>query len=150
MGSGRDKRKKAKGKAPGQGEQKTTKKTEKNENKAERRAAKILEASLTHDDHARLPIHIAVGRCMVQACERLITAIIRSYGPSSTRAVQGGEDDLDALLKQFKLQDKIAKAIEVQHNVDQPSARLFASFTPIPGAVSSHMPIWCSQSACTV
>ena len=52
MGSGRDKRKKAKGKAPGQGEQKTTKKTEKNEDKAERRAAKILEASLTHDDHA--------------------------------------------------------------------------------------------------
>ena len=66
MGSGRDKRKKAKGKSPGQGEQKTTKKTEKNEDKAERRAARILEASLPHDDHARLPIHVAAGRCMVQ------------------------------------------------------------------------------------
>ena len=61
--------------------------------------------------------------------------------------MQGGEDDLDALLKQFKLQDKKAKAVEVQHNIDQPSARLFASFTPIPGAVSADIPIWCSQSA---
>ena len=92
MGSGRDKRKKAKGKAPGQGEQKTTKKTEKNENKAERRAAKILEASLTHDDHARLPIHFAVGRCMVRAYERVITALMKVLRPlkHKGRAGRGG------------------------------------------------------------
>lgn len=47
MGSGRDKRKKSKGKVPGQGEQKTAKKTEKNEGKAERRAAKVLEVDVT-------------------------------------------------------------------------------------------------------
>ena len=69
MGSGRDKRKKAKGKAPGQGEHKTTRKTEKNENKAERRANKILEASLTHDDHATPPMHGFAVRSMVQECE---------------------------------------------------------------------------------
>ncbi len=43
MGSGRDKRKKSKGKVPGQGELKTAKKTEKNDSKAERRAAKAVE-----------------------------------------------------------------------------------------------------------
>ncbi len=43
MGSGRDKRKKSKGKVPGQGELKTAKKTEKNDTKAERRAAKAVE-----------------------------------------------------------------------------------------------------------
>jgi len=47
MGSGRDKRKKSKGKTPGQGEQKTAKKTEQNESKAERRAAKGIEVSVT-------------------------------------------------------------------------------------------------------
>lgn len=40
MGSGRDKRKKAKGHVPGQGAEKTAKKTEKNEGKAQRRTEK--------------------------------------------------------------------------------------------------------------
>ena len=51
--------------------------------------------------------------------------------------MQGGEDDLDALLKHFQLQDKKAKAIEIHQSADPPSARLFANFTPIPGAVST-------------
>ena len=58
MGSGRDKRKKSKGKTPGQGEQKTAKKTEKNESKAERRAAKGIEVSVTQQSsfssHSRI------------------------------------------------------------------------------------------------
>lgn len=54
------------------------------------------------------------------------------------KAMQGGEDDLDALLKRFQLQDKKAKEVEIQHNADPPSARLFANCTPIPGAVSTH------------
>ena len=57
--------------------------------------------------------------------------------------MQGGEDDLDALLKRFQLQDKKAKEIEIQHNADPPSARLFANFTPIPGAVSSSNTFSC-------
>ena len=47
MGSGRDKRKKARGKVPGQGEVKTAKKTEKNDSKAERRAAKVIEVGMS-------------------------------------------------------------------------------------------------------
>ena len=45
MGSGRDKRKKAKGGSSGQGGLKTAKKTEKNEEKAARRAEKRAEVS---------------------------------------------------------------------------------------------------------
>ncbi|CAL8469827.1 g9369 [Coccomyxa elongata] len=88
MGSGRDKRKKAKGKVPGHGDEKTARKTEINQTKAERRTARKLE---------------------------------------------GGEDDLDALLKSFELQDKKAKEIIVVSNADPPSPRLFATFTPVPG-----------------
>ncbi len=46
MGSGRDKRKKAKGKVPGHGDEKTARKTEINQTKAERRTAKKLEVML--------------------------------------------------------------------------------------------------------
>ena len=46
MGSGRDKRKKAKGKVPGHGEGKTARKTELNQTKAERRTAKKIEVFL--------------------------------------------------------------------------------------------------------
>ncbi len=60
-----------------------------------------------------------------------------------SKAMQGGEDDLDALLKRFQLQDKKAKEIEIQHNADPPSARLFANFTPIPGAVSYSSTLCC-------
>ena len=62
--------------------------------------------------------------------------------------MQGGEDDLDALLKRFQLQDRKAKEVEIQHNADPPSARLFANFTPIPGAVSSCYPDLDVQSTC--
>ncbi|EIE25653.1 galactose oxidase [Coccomyxa subellipsoidea C-169] len=89
MGSGRDKRKKAKGKVPGHGDEKTARKTELNQTKAERRTA---------------------------------------------RQIEGGEDDLDALLKQFELNDKKSKEIVVLSNAEPPSPRLFASFTPVPSA----------------
>ena len=49
--------------------------------------------------------------------------------------MQGGEDDLDALLKQFELKDKKANEIVVLSNAEPPSARLFASFTAVPGSV---------------
>ena len=45
MGSGRDKRKKAKPKAPGAGAEKTSRKTEKNEGKAVKRAAKAAKVA---------------------------------------------------------------------------------------------------------
>lgn len=45
MGSGRDKRKKAKGNVPGQGADKTAKKTEKNEEKQQRRLERKAKAS---------------------------------------------------------------------------------------------------------
>lgn len=49
--------------------------------------------------------------------------------------MQGGEDDLDALLKQFELKDKKSKEIVVLSNAEPPLPRLFASFTPVPSAV---------------
>ncbi len=45
MGSGRDKRKKAKGTVPGQGASKTAAKTEKNESKQQRRLERKAKAS---------------------------------------------------------------------------------------------------------
>ena len=45
MGSGRDKRKKAKGNTPGQGANKTATKTEKNEEKQQRRLERKAKAS---------------------------------------------------------------------------------------------------------
>ncbi|KAL0055849.1 hypothetical protein WJX82_005035 [Trebouxia sp. C0006] len=87
MGSGRDKRKKAKPKAPGAGAEKTSRKTEKNEGKAVKRAAK---------------------------------------------AAKGGDDDIDALLAQFALEEKAKTSADIREDVVPPSARVHASFTAHP------------------
>lgn len=139
MGSGRDKRKKAKGKVPGHGEEKTARKTELNQTKAERRTAKKIEVFLRF-----------FGVCFCAHME----SMERKPRPCSTKShpqnafcilsdngMQGGEDDIDALLKQFELKDKKAKEIVVLSNADPPSARLFASFTPVPGAVKRIHPV---------
>ncbi|KAK9802848.1 hypothetical protein WJX73_007641 [Symbiochloris irregularis] len=86
MGSGRDKRKKAKGSKTGQGAEKTARKTDKNEGKAARRAQ---------------------------------------------RAAEGGEDDLDALLAKFKLDEAARNTVSVRQSSAPPSARLFASMSAI-------------------
>lgn len=43
---------------------------------------------------------------------------------------QGGEDDLDALLAKFALEDKL-QAIAVTEDTNAPSARVYSSFTPV-------------------
>ena len=48
---------------------------------------------------------------------------------------QGGEDDLDALLAQFKLEEADRKKVSVQRASAPPSARLFASLTAISNQV---------------
>eukprot|EP00873_Tetraselmis_striata_P018332 jgi/Tetstr1/438596/TSEL_027147.t1 len=83
MGSGRDKRKKAKGHVAGKGQAKTERKTEKNVAKAERRQQKA----------------------------------------------EADEDDIDALLAQFKLADKSHTAPVVIDNAPPPSARVNGSLT---------------------
>eukprot|EP00882_Tetradesmus_deserticola_P027133 GHRQ01030000.1.p1 GENE.GHRQ01030000.1~~GHRQ01030000.1.p1 ORF type:complete len:390 (+),score=173.56 GHRQ01030000.1:29-1171(+) len=89
MGSGRDKKKKAKekkaGPVAGQGAQKTEKKTKANELKQERRTDKAL---------------------------------------------AGDEDDIDALLAKFSMEEKQLKAVQVINDCDPPSARVNASFVP--------------------
>ena len=55
MGSGRDKRKKAKPKAPGQGAEKTSRKTEKNEGKAVKRAAKAAKVRMLLNAQQTIP-----------------------------------------------------------------------------------------------
>ena len=89
MGSGRDKKKKAKekkdGPAVGKGAEKTERKTVKNEDKKERRTEKRL---------------------------------------------AGDEDDIDALLAKFALEDKQRKEVRVEADCGPPSARVNASFVP--------------------
>ena len=45
---------------------------------------------------------------------------------------QGGEDDLDALLARFKLQDAASTEVQIIECSRPPSPRLFATFTPVP------------------
>ena len=120
MGSGRDKRKKAKPKAAGHGDEKTAAKTERNAAKSDRRAAKKVEASPSS-------IRQRATRCMLNR---------QGVGMHHDHwRTQGGEDDLDALLKHFELADKRKKEVVVEQLPGNPSARLFASFTPVPGPV---------------
>lgn len=58
--------------------------------------------------------------------------------PLPSRVLQGGEDDIDALLAAFKLKDERHSKVEVQDNCAAPSPRVYASFTPIP----SQVPGW--------
>eukprot|EP00879_Flechtneria_rotunda_P020276 GHRR01021324.1.p1 GENE.GHRR01021324.1~~GHRR01021324.1.p1 ORF type:complete len:137 (+),score=25.57 GHRR01021324.1:1501-1911(+) len=89
MGTGRDKKKKAKekklGPAAGKGLEKTERKTIANELKKERRTDKKL---------------------------------------------QGDEDDIDALLAKFALEEKQLKSVQVIADCNPPSARVNASFVP--------------------
>ena len=50
---------------------------------------------------------------------------------------QGGEDDIDALLAKFKLQDERHARVEVVEDCPPPSPRVYASFTPIPSQARS-------------
>lgn len=43
--------------------------------------------------------------------------------------MQGGEDDLDALLAKFALEDKQKDTVQALEDEQPPSARVFASFT---------------------
>lgn len=44
---------------------------------------------------------------------------------------QGGEDDLDALLAKFVLEDKIQTEAAIEDKSMPPSARVYSSFTPV-------------------
>ena len=46
-------------------------------------------------------------------------------------SMQGGEDDLDALLARFALDDAQKDAVEILENAACPSARVYASFTAV-------------------
>lgn len=49
--------------------------------------------------------------------------------------IQGGDDDVDALLAQFALEEKAKGAADVREDVAPPSARVYASFTAHPTSV---------------
>lgn len=53
------------------------------------------------------------------------------------QSLQGGEDDIDALLAAFKLKDERHSRVEVQEGCPAPSPRVYASFTPIPSQVGA-------------
>ena len=57
--------------------------------------------------------------------------------------MQGGDDDVDALLSQFNLEEKAKNTAQVKENADPPSARVYASFTPHPTLVSLPFPTRC-------
>jgi hypothetical protein len=50
---------------------------------------------------------------------------------SHSHSLQGGEDDIDALLAQFKLQDEASTTVRVEDNCRPPSPRVYASFLPM-------------------
>lgn len=49
---------------------------------------------------------------------------------------QGGDDDVDALLAQFALEEKAKNTADIREGVPAPSARVYASFVPDPTSVS--------------
>lgn len=51
--------------------------------------------------------------------------------------LQDENEDLDALLEQFALDDEAKSTVQVVEDCSPPSARVFASFTPNPLAVRS-------------
>lgn len=53
--------------------------------------------------------------------------------------MQGGEDDLDALLAKFALEDKLQAAVTTEDGSKPPSARVYSSFTAAsPQQVNAH------------
>ena len=54
--------------------------------------------------------------------------------------MQGGDDDVDALLSQFNLEEKAKNAAQIKENADPPSSRVYASFTAHPTSVSLSLP----------
>jgi hypothetical protein len=126
MGSGRDKRKKAKGHTPGQGADKTAKKTEKNADKATRRLQKKAQV------RCRLPF----GKLTLPpsfSAPSLPHSLARPNPAICIHidALQGGEDDIDAVLAQFKLRDEEATAVRVEEGCLPPSPRVYSSFVPM-------------------
>ena len=109
--SGRDKRKK-KNPKPGAGIDKTLRHTERNQDKAERRVKKKAEECLWPDS-------CASGQWVL-------------WTHHEPFLLQGGEDDLDALLAKFQLQDEQQSRVQVVELERPPSPRLFATFTPVP------------------
>ena len=134
MGSGRDKRKK-KNKVPGAGAIKTAQHTERNAVKQERRIEKQAQVLRTRDKGLRESANSEFAT-REQVCR--------------VPAVQGGEDDLDALLARFKLQDAVSTETQILECSRPPSPRLFATFTPVPAAQASLITAYLSQGrACT-
>ena len=137
MGSGRDKRKKAKGHVPGKGAEKTERKTAKNEKKAQRRVENAAKVQI-----GMRSLHMAAMGCLVwlQAnlfgYKNLLTpAQALKHKLAISAAVNGSfmlvqdEDDIDALLAQFKLDDQQKTKVTVTADVAPPSARVNGSFT---------------------
>ena len=48
---------------------------------------------------------------------------------------QGGDDDVDALLAQFALEERAKNSADIRQDVAPPSARVYASFTAHPTSV---------------
>lgn len=53
------------------------------------------------------------------------------------RRLQEDEEDIDALLHKFKLEDKSRTEVITNDQSDPPSVRVHASYTPIPHEVST-------------
>lgn len=47
------------------------------------------------------------------------------------KKAHGGEDDIDALLAQFKIEDESASSVTIEENCNPPSPRVYSSFHPL-------------------
>ena len=142
MGSGRDKRKKQKGKTPGVGAEKTGKCkllcwplwfviliSESPPNRAHAAASK------TAHKQAKRAAKACKVRCRHTYMPPVAPAQIDCSGHVHHLGMQDENEDLDALLEQFALDDEAKSTVQVIEDCNPPSARVFASFTPVPLAV---------------
>lgn len=71
------------------------------------------------------------------------------------KELEKDEDNIDALLAKFAIEDKAKKAVEIENDCPPPSARVNASFTAVVAPVSlpaKHLAtlqyVSCAQTAC--
>lgn len=63
--------------------------------------------------------------------------------------MQGGEDDLDALLAKFALEDKLQATPIAENSATAPSARVYSSFTPVTPNQVVHISLQCCTDLLT-
>lgn len=99
--------------------------------------------------HCAALLHRAGSMPLARTYNGLLGNLVATTRSST---VQGGDDDVDALLAQFALEEKSSNTADIRQDVAPPAARVYASFTAHPTSVSDSANVhdWCvlSDQAC--